>query len=336
MDVNSREISELLHAHENVYILTHILPDGDAIGSALAWGTALRHHGKKVRIFCPGVVPRKYAFLPGVVAIENQFPANLPLGLVFVLDCGDLERLDYMKERVQSGLTIVNIDHHATNNYFGDYNIVDKSAAATGEMIYQLIQENNLLLSKEISLCLYVAIASDTGSFKYANTTPRVLKIASLLLENGVDPSLVSQKIFDEYPLSTVFLLRDTLNTLQLDQSLRIAWMSLHEDLLESYGAKEEELEGFVNYGKNINGVEVGIFFYHTRNGETKVGFRSKAVVDVGAVAASFGGGGHPRAAGCTIGGWENNVAMDKVIQAVREALLETETLNPEKCDLRR
>lgn len=233
-----------------------------------------------------------------------------------------------MKDRVQSGFTIINIDHHATNNYFGDYNIVDISAAATGEIIYQLLKENNFLLNQEISLSLYVAIVSDTGSFKYANTTPRALKIASVLLEKGVDPSQVSQKIFDEYPLSTVFLLRDALNSLHLDETMRIAWMSLHEDLVESYGAKGEELEGFVNYGKNINGVEVGIFFYHTRNGETKVGLRSKTVVDVGAVAALFGGGGHPRAAGCTISGWEYGVATEKILQAVKEALMETETLD--------
>lgn len=327
--MNSREMSELLHGHENVYILTHVLPDGDAIGSALAWGTSLRHYGKKVRIFCPGVIPRKYAFLPGASAIENHFPANLISGLVFVLDCGDLERLEYMKESVQSGHIIVNIDHHATNNYFGDYNIIDKSAAATGEIIYRLIMENNLLLNQEICLNLYVAIVSDTGSFKYANTTPRVLKIASVLLEKGVDPSLVSQKIFDEYPRSTAFLLRDALNTLQLDESQSIAWMSLHEDVVESNGATGEELEGFVNYGRNINGVEVGIFFFHTRNGETKVGLRSKTYVDVGALAALFGGGGHPRAAGCTISGWGYDAAMEKIIKAVKEALVETKTLRP-------
>ncbi|MEW5921086.1 MAG: bifunctional oligoribonuclease/PAP phosphatase NrnA [Bacillota bacterium] len=330
--MKNREIHDLLNRNEHIYILTHTLPDGDAIGSALAWGAALRHRGKKVRIFCPGVIPNKYAFLPGVLEIEDDFPASLPKGIVFVLDCGDMERLDCMEEKVREAGKIVNIDHHATNAYFGDYNIVDNSASATGEIIYRLIRENNMLLDREISLCLYVAIASDTGSFKYSNTTPRSLQVAAVLLKKGVDPSLISRKIFDEYPLSTVFLLRDALATLQLDETHSIAWMSLHEDVLDAYGAKAEEMEGFVNFGKNISGVEVGIFFYHTRKKETKVGFRSKTV-DVGEIAAQFGGGGHPRAAGCTIGAREDTIAMEKVIQAVKEALYKKEGLKTVKCD---
>lgn len=330
--MNSRELSNLLSKHDIIYILTHTLPDGDAIGSALAWGTALEHHGKKVRIFCPGVIPRKYDFLPGASGIEQVFPAAPPMGLTFILDCGDLERLDYMSQGIRAAGKIINIDHHATNLYFGDYNIVDTSAAATGEIIYRLLHDLGLPLTYEISVCLYTAISSDTGSFKYGNTTSHTLQAAAALLENGVDPALVSQKLFDEYPLSTVYLLRDALATLKLDETLPIAWMNLHEDMLGDYGAKAEELEGFVNYAKNIQGIEVGIFFYHTRKGETKVGFRSKTV-DVSTIAGIFGGGGHPRAAGCTISDHEGPDAIRMVIQAVKNILCEKVPLKPVKCE---
>lgn len=318
--MKSSELSALISKHEHIYILTHTLPDGDAIGSTLAWGMALRQHGKKVRMFCPGVLPRKYAFLPGAAEIEHDYPAEPPPGINFVLDCGDLERLSYMRHKVEGGGEIVNIDHHATNLYFGNYNLVDISAAATGEIIYLLIREQGFTLDREIGTCLYAAISSDTGSFKYGNTTSRTLQITASLLDLGVDSSMVSQKLFDEYPHSTIHLLRDALTTLQLDETASVAWMNLHEDILDLYNAKAEEMEGFVNYAKNILSVEVGIFFYHTRRGETKVGFRSKNV-DVGAIARLLGGGGHPRAAGCTIKEPNNKIAMEIVIEAVKKAV---------------
>lgn len=324
--MKNREIHNLIKNNDYIYVLTHALPDGDAIGSALAWGAALRCLGKKVRVFCPGVIPHKYSFLPGAKEIENNFPDAPPEGVVFVLDCGDLERLEYMAGKVRQAGAIVNIDHHLTNSYFGDYNLVDTNAAATGEMIYRLIRENRLILDEGISLCLYVAIASDTGSFKYGNTTPRSLQIAAVLLQKGVDPSMVSRKIFDEYPLSTIYLLRDALASLQLDKSQKIAWMSLHENVLDLYGARSEEMEGFVNYGRNIYGVEVSIFFYHKRDKKTKVGFRSNTV-DVGAIAAQFGGGGHARAAGCTLSEVDEHTAREKVIQAVKEMIEKREEL---------
>ena len=330
--MNSNEVNDLLSKYEHIYILTHTLPDGDAIGSALAWGAALRHGGKKVRIFCPGVIPGKYEFLPGASAIENVFPPAPPMGIIFILDCGDLERLDYMSDRVREAGVIVNIDHHVTNLHFGDFNIVDTSAAATGEIIYRLLLDQGLPLNHDISMCLYVAIASDTGSFKYGNTTAQTLQIAAALLEKGVNPAFVSQKIFDEYPQSTLFLLRDALATLQLDKTLSIAWMNLREEMLDDYGARAEELEGFVNYAKNIQGIEVGIFFYHTRKGETKVGFRSKSV-DVGDIAGLFGGGGHPRAAGCTIKGQAEPDAINMVIEAVKKTMCEKEQIKTVKCE---
>lgn len=304
--------------YDNVYIFTHARPDGDAVGSSLALANAIKTGCKNVEAFCPDLIPPRYSFLPGVDIFQNTFTAKEGKNLAFILDCSDLKRLDSMGEKVVRLDKTVNIDHHITNEKFGDLNLVDASAASTGEIMYRLL-EHDYELDYETSLCLYTAISSDTGSFKYENTTPQTMKIAARLLENGVNPFYVSQKIFDEYPASTVFLLRDALSTLQFDKTGKIAWMAVDDQMLRKHGAEASDLDGFVNYAKNIAGVEVGIFFHHTDNGEIKVGFRSKAL-DIASVAQSFGGGGHPRAAGCTLRG-EPRELIHKVIESAARLL---------------
>lgn len=310
-----------LEKYRDIYIFTHLRPDGDAIGSSLALGNTLKHESKNVRLLCSDEIPSKYSFLPGVEKFQNYFEREEEEGLAIVLDCSDLKRLGDLKDGLKELNNVINIDHHVTNEKFGDVNIIDSSAASTGEIIYKLLQTNSLELNSEISLCLYVAISSDTGSFKYENTTPQTMKIAGKLLEKGVNPSYVSQKIFDEYPLSTISILKDSLSTLQFDETGKIAWMQLTERALREQGANPDQLDGFVNYAKNIIGVEVGVFFYHTDNGETKTGLRSKSV-DVAAMAYKLGGGGHPRAAGCSISGKPGDV-VKKVLQTIRNSLNE-------------
>lgn len=314
------DLEPLLQKYEQIYIFTHIRPDGDAIGSSLAWERALKQRGKSVKLFCPDVIPQKYASFISDGNISNVFvtPEDTPT-LAFVLDCSDLDRLDYMKDDLLKLDGVFNIDHHKTNLQFGDYNLVDPSAAATGEIIYRLIQDLKLELTEEMSLFLYIALASDTGSFKYENTSPQTMSIAGKLLEKGVNPSLVSMKIFDEISFSSFLLLRDCLQDLKLDQTGKIAWMSVDEKMLAGYGVKPSELEGYINYAKNISGVEVGAFFYHTIAGETKVGFRSKTV-DISSIAFSLGGGGHPRASGCSIAGRPDEIEK-MVIQKISTML---------------
>jgi phosphoesterase RecJ-like protein len=321
--MNNFNLGSLLERYQHSIILIHIRPDGDAIGSALALEKALKQKGKSVELFCADVIPAKYSFLPGVYNFRDHLNPNNRENLIFILDCSDLDRLGYMKETVLnlSG-TIVNIDHHITNDCFGDYNIVDASASATAEILYRLLNENSINIDPEISLCLYVGISSDTGSFKYENTSPQAMYIAAKLLEQGINPSLVSQKIFDEVSVPAIKLLRDALATLTFEQEGRIAWMKVRDDMLQKHQAKPEELDGFVNYVKNIEDVEAGIFFYHTdNNGETKVAFRSKTI-DVSRIAKIFGGGGHPRAAGCTIHGEQHGI-VKKVLDAVKKTIKE-------------
>jgi len=309
----------LLENYRDIDIFTHIRPDGDAIGSSLALGRALQKNGKKVRLFCADEIPERYSFLQGIEGFRDFFSQERGNSLAFVLDCSDPDRLGRLKEEVLQFKKIINIDHHITNTRFGNINVVNPSAASTGELIYQLLQENAFELDYEISLSLYVAISSDTGSFKYENTSPQTMRIAAKLLEKGINPAVVSQKLFDEYPLSTIFLLRDSLATLKLNETKEIAWMSIDESMLQRYKAKSAEMDGFVNYLKNIDTVEVGVLFYHTLEEETKVGLRSKTI-DVSEIAQFFGGGGHPRAAGCTVAGKPEQV-IKQVLEVINRHL---------------
>jgi phosphoesterase RecJ-like protein len=327
--MNKYRLPFSLDDYNNIYIFTHIRPDGDAIGSSLALGGALKLEGKKVEMLCADEIPARYSFLPGVESLKDYLPPLEGKGLAFVLDCNDLQRVGYFQDAVAKFDKIVNIDHHLTNDQFGDVRFIDAAASSTGEIIFQFIRDNGLQLNKEISLNLYVAIASDTGSFKYDNTTPLSLRIAAELLAEGVSPSLVGRKLFDEYPLSTLLLLRDALSTVQFDADKKIVWVNVYEKMLQNNKAKQAELDGFINYLRNVKEAEVGIIFYHTDQDKTKVGFRSKNI-DVAAVAQSLGGGGHARAAGVTIPGRPETVVQN-VLQAVSVKLEENDSLLPAK-----
>lgn len=317
--MNKYKLPFELDQYQNFYVFTHIRPDGDALGSTLALKGALKFLGKPLEIFCADEIPARYSFLPGIEHFRDDISAVEEKGLAFVLDCNDLYRLGSLREAASKFDKIVNIDHHVTNNFFGDVNYVDTAASSTGEIVFQLIQDNNLELNKEVSLNLYVAIVSDTGSFKFGNTTPLTMHIAGELLKKGVNPSLVGQKLFDEYPLSTLHLLRDCLSEVQFDPAKKIIWTNVHAEALVKNKAKQAELDGFINYLINVREAKVAVLFFHTGEDKTKIGFRSKSI-DVASLAQSLGGGGHPRAAGVTIPGKPETVIRD-VLQVIGKKL---------------
>lgn len=303
------------------YIVSHVLPDGDSIGSMLALGEALESIDKEVHIFCQDPVPRKYAFLKGIDKIRDTGMLLKGQETILALDCSDLDRLGVFKDTVSRAKFIINIDHHVTNHNYGTLNLIDSGAAATGEIIFKLIQELKAPLTGSIADALYVAISTDTGSFKYENTTPGTHRLAAHLLESGVKPGALSQQIFDERPLSFYLLLKDALATLELHSGDKIAVMTVSYDMLERFGTSVDDLEGLVNYTRNIEGVEMGILFFLEKEDDIKVGLRSRGV-DVSRLAGQFNGGGHARAAGCRMKG-EFSEVKDAVLKAARELLLE-------------
>ena len=301
-------------------LIAHMLPDGDSIGSLLGLGRALILAGKKVKMFNPGPVPHIYRFLKGSEEVQCDSFLSGSEVQVIVLDCSDPERLGALKEQVMASEKIINIDHHVTNQRFGHLNYVNFDSAATGEIIYTLLEEARFNLDKDVAEALYVAIATDTGSFKFDNTTADTHRVAAALLGFGLRPAQIAQGVFDERPLVHYLLLHDALAGLEMYSDNKLAVMTLSCDQRLRRGALSEDLDGIVNYSRNIEGVELGILFYADRADEVKVGFRSKNI-DVSALAAIFGGGGHAKAAGCRLKGTFEAVKV-KVITAAEKTLL--------------
>lgn len=305
----------------NSFIVTsHISPDGDSLGSTLAMTRALSKLGKKAIPVVNDHIPKKYNFLPGIDMIKSAEKCAYGVDVIISLDCGDKQRLGFDKELSEYGRKIINIDHHKSNLYFGDLNIVNSDASSVGEILYQLLKEK-VDIDYEIALCLYTSIITDTGSIRYSNTTPLTLKILANLVEKGVKPDYVSRQVFEKRSLESIELLKCALNTLEVVEKGKVACIYVTEEMFETSGAKEEDADGIINYAREIEGVEVALFF-RQQTDCVKVGFRSNDWVDVRKIAETFGGGGHIRAAGCTL-----NVSLGeaktKVLGTVKEFLME-------------
>ena len=294
-----KEIAAELRKPGETLLTTHILPDGDSIGSLLGLGLSMREAGFAVTMHSADGVPFRYRFLRGTEHLVAGEVPDVAFARVVTLDCSDPLRLRPVWAAVKDRL-IINIDHHTTNQRFGTLNFVDPAAAATGEIIFDLLSEMGLPLKAEVAAALYVAISTDTGSFKYENTTPRTYRLAAQLVEAGAKPQELSLPVFDLRTRAATFILRLALESLKFSADGRIAWMVLTEEEMERAGAKDEDLEGIVNFAKNIENVEIGLIFRAQKEGSVKVAFRSRNI-DVSKVAEVFGGGGHPRASGCSL-----------------------------------
>jgi len=311
----------LIGQANRILFFLHVSPDGDSIGSTLAMVRALRHIGKQVVAVGVDPVPRIYQYLSGWDSaftpwqeVEGQWD------LACFLDCGDLERIGDAMPIVGKARTTLNVDHHITNGVYGDYNYLDFSAAAVGEMAYLLLRHLGLAIDPQIAMALYTSIVADTGGFRYDNVTPRTHQIAADLIGAGAKPYEVASAIFENESLGRLALLSRALSTLQVDPSGQIAHMYVSREMLEQVGAGEEDVEGLVNYARKVSGVEVGLIFRELVDGRIRVGLRSRRTVDVGEIAKQFGGGGHARAAGC---GFACSIdeARSRVLSALRTVI---------------
>jgi phosphoesterase RecJ-like protein len=290
---------------EDIAILPHISADGDALGSSLALGLALNKIGKEVVVYLEEEVPNIYRFLPGLQLIriynfETQGSFRKKHDVIVAIDTGDMDRLGARTDIFNGGRITVNIDHHFTNSEFAFLNLVKSSASAVGEIIYEIIRNMNISLDADISTCLYVAIITDTGGFRFSNTTALTHKISAELIDNGVKAADISQQVFETTSLAKVKLMGAAINCLDLLQNGKIAFIVLTDEAENIKDLKDEDFDGIVNIGRNIAGVEVAVLMREKATGEIKVNLRSKSYVDVGAIAGMFSGGGHKRAAGFT------------------------------------
>ena len=284
---------------ERILVATHIHPDGDALGSQLAVGEILSALGKQVYLYSESEISHLYSFLPGCEKLQTELPDLAQFDCVLALDCGDCFRLGLKQEEFLSTGVVVVIDHHAGHKEFGTLRWVDPHRGSTGEMVYDLACALDVDLSYEAAYCLYAAIVSDTGSFKYSSTTAETFRVAGALLGKGVKPSDVAGKLFDNFTVNRLRLMKDVLETLALSGDEQIAMISVTQAMFAETGTDSADTESFINYPRSLQSVKVAAFIKEAPEGMISVSLRSKTNYDVAQVAAMFGGGGHRNAAGC-------------------------------------
>ncbi len=301
-------------------ISTHQNPEGDAIGSTLALALALESLGKSVRVLTQDPVPETLAFLPGAEKITHQAPADGRFDIAFSVDCGDRARLGEEFGKVKGFGRVINIDHHVSNDFFGDLNLVDPGASSASEIIYDLIRALPAPFSKEVAENIYTGILTDTGSFHYSNTSAKTHAVARACLLAGVGPWEVAQKVYDTQPLSRLRLLPRVLDTMEFSEDGRVSSVMVTQQMLKETGATVAMTEDFINFPRSIQGVEVALLFREVTPEKYRVSMRSRGAVDVARIAGKFQGGGHPAASGCTVEGTFSAVKA-KVLEAVRAVL---------------
>lgn len=313
------QAARFIHDHDRFLVVNHINPDGDATGSLLAVGLILKRLGKTFELVNEGKTPSRFSFLPMCDYIRNLESSdtmeNSKYRYVITVDSADRSRVGKASELFEDGAILLNIDHHPTNDSYGTINVIRDSAASTTEVLYDLAQTMGVQLDNDLSTCLYVGLLTDTGGFRYANTSDNVMRVAADLLQFGVSPAEVADRCLETISEAYLHLLGRTLSSLEILADGRLAVISVTmEDMLKT-GVLSEDVEGLVNYARNIEGVEVGISFKETDEKMIKVSFRSRKL-DVSSIAKHFGGGGHVRASGCMLKGNLQQV-KEKVISKV-------------------
>lgn len=295
------QLLQLIDRSQTFFVAAHEGPDGDAVGSTLALANALREMGKDVVAYNRDRAPLEYEFLPGYETVVNEIDDSQVFDVGFVLDAGELERAGgWIRERCQK---LVNIDHHPYSDNFGDVYFVDTDACATGILIYRLLQSSGHPISLEVATCLYTAILSDTGSFRYSNANPEAFQVAGEMVGLGVDPWSIASGLYESQEFVRLRLLALALPTLRVSDCGLYASIAVSLEMYELAEANAEATDRFINYPRSIRGVEVAIFFRQINEHSFKVGFRSKGNIDVGALARAMNGGGHHNAAGATVDG---------------------------------
>ncbi len=301
-----------------VLVLGTVHPDGDLLGSQIGLGLALANAGAAVTLAGPHPVPDVLGFLPGAALVERWERAPGSFDLVILVDCPDPSRTNGLLEGSRGPATrVVSIDHHQDSRRYADVHWVELAASATGEMVYDLIQALGLKLTPEIATNLYTSIHTDTGSFRYSNTTPRALRVAADLVAHGARPELVAGALYECRRPEDLRRLAELLARVEVSPDTLVAWIVLPAGSVTEAFVTAEDL---VNYPRSIASVKVAILFREIGPGNVKVSLRAKGEINVARIAAAFGGGGHVNAAGCTISG-SLAEARDAILRSVAQAL---------------
>ncbi len=311
----------MIEAHQEVLIFGHKDADGDTLGCSLAFAEALRSAGKHVWVLIPPPLPDIYAFLPGFDDIKDLPPPGVEPELVFFFDSGNLERSGGSVKHIASHATIVNVDHHPSNSRFGDVNVIESDASAVGQMVFRMLEHFGFPITPSIATNLYVALLTDTGGFRHENTTPQALEDAARLAKLGADPGQIATMVYKMRPETTLKLSGLSLATMRVEMQGKLAWAKVTRRMLREANAVMAESEGIIDTLNSIAGLELAIMFKEVQSDLTKISVRSRGMVDAAAMCATFGGGGHIRAAGAEV-----ERPMDEAVKVVlavaKEAIL--------------
>jgi len=316
-DTKFAEIGRVLREHNKFAVLSHVRPDGDALGSTLALALSLKGLGKEVRAWNEEGMLEKYNFLAQAELLTQPPSEPEDFDVVVALDTAVQNRLGTTTSAVRHAKLWINIDHHPSNPRYGDLVYIDPTAPATGQILFEFLTNQNFPITPEIAENLYAAISTDTGSFQYPNTTVRTFEIAAELVRCGVEVGRISQLLYENFPRRRIELLRELLGTMQFGCDGKLAWFCLSKAAALALGVIPEDNEGLIDHLRAIRGVIVAIFFEELPDGKVRVSMRSKnEAVDVCAICTQFGGGGHVLAAGARVRGTLAEVEKKIVEQA--------------------
>lgn len=315
------EIIKSILSHDKFLVLSHTHPDGDSIGSQLAFASVLRELSKEVLIANQDPVPEKYRFLSGADDVVTTIPSDYTCDVMIVLDTASLKRLGAIGDKLPvKDVVVINIDHHISNDRFGHIVFVRPERSSTSEIVFELIKAMGIPLTPERAEQLYTGIVTDTGSFRHPNTTFDSFITGASLVKSGADPSRVASALYSANSVSRMRLLGLVLSSIDVVQD--VCCLTLTREMVQLSGASMDESEDFVDFPLSLKGVRVGLLFREQGDGQVRISFRSKEEMDVDEIARVFGGGGHESAAGCVINGELEHVkrmVVDEVIKRLQE-----------------
>ena len=304
-----RKIIRAIRKHKTFFISSHVNPDTDALTSMLALSLALKKMGKKVKAVHGQPVPKMYRFLSGSHLIEPYRGKDIEYDAAIILDCGSSDRIGRPAQALKRGKPLINIDHHITSDYFGSINLVDAKASSTAELVFNLLKKMGFKINKQIAELLYLGIMTDTGSFRYDNTTARTHIIVSELLKYRLSVNKLYSRVYENIPLHDLGLFIKIMNRMEISHRARAASLVLNKKELKRISGQFDIKEKIFNLLRSIRGIEAVMIFTEIQKNLTRVNFRSQNKVDVARLALAFGGGGHRKASGCVL---KQNTALAK------------------------
>jgi len=279
------------------------------VGSLMAMGLAFRKLNKQITLYNESVIPAVYRFLPAVSLITRQLNPEKTYDTAVILDCGSMDRIGRVAAEVEKTPVVINLDHHITNTGFGDHRLVDPAASSTAEIVFRVIEGLGVSMDEAIAVAIYTGILTDTGSFRFANTTKEAFAICDKMVSAGVKPYAVAQKVYGTYSLGRLKLLNLALDSIEISNNGKLSIMTLSQRMLDETGTQSEDIDGLIHYARRIEDVKVAALIQELAKNGTKTGdfsgfhvsLRSDGDVNVAEIASAFGGGGHTNAAGFSV-----------------------------------